>query len=93
MGITRLSEFRAQAGMIDELRVFLTSIVPVIVSSDGCQSCQLLHGHDDATRFVMIEVWDSIEAHQASVKNIAPEALARVMDLLDGPPRGEYFDS
>lgn len=93
MSITRLSEFRAQAGKIGELRAFLQSIVPGIVSSDGCLSCQLLQGHDNSARFLMVEVWESIEAHQASLKNVAPEAFARVMELLDGSPRGGYFDT
>jgi hypothetical protein len=39
----------------------------------------------------MIEVWDSIEAHQASVKNIPAEAFQGVMKLLAGAPSGEYF--
>ncbi|MFI5273206.1 MAG: putative quinol monooxygenase [Ktedonobacterales bacterium] len=91
MSVTRMSEFRARAGQIDELREFLLSIVPGIASTDGCQSCQLLHSHDDPARFVMVEVWDSIASHQASVKNIPPGAFAKVLELLDGAPRGEYF--
>jgi quinol monooxygenase YgiN len=51
----------------------------------------LLQGHDNATRFVVIEIWDSVEAHQASVKNIPSEAVAEVMVLLDGMPVGEYY--
>jgi quinol monooxygenase YgiN len=91
MSVTRISEFRAQAGKEDALRDFLSSLVPAILSSDGCRSCQLLQGHDDVTRFVMIEVWDSIEAHQASVKNIPAEAFQGVMKLLAGAPSGEYY--
>lgn len=60
-------------------------------SSDGCQSCRLVQSDDDPARFIVIEVWDSIAAHQASVTDIPPDALASVAALLDGPPRGEYF--
>ncbi|HLJ81331.1 MAG TPA: antibiotic biosynthesis monooxygenase family protein [Ktedonobacterales bacterium] len=91
MSVTRISEFRARAGKSDELRAFLVSIVPGIASSPGCQSAQLLQGHDDPARFVVIEVWDSMDAHQASVKNIPPEAVTSIMPLLDSPPRGDYF--
>jgi quinol monooxygenase YgiN len=91
MNVTRINQFRAQAGQSDALRDFLSSVVPTIESSAGCRSCQLLQSHDDPTRFVVIEVWESIEAHQASVKNIAPGALENAMKLLAGPPSGEYY--
>jgi quinol monooxygenase YgiN len=91
MTITRINEFLAQADRIDDLQGFLTSIIPTISSIDGCQSCQLFQSHDEPTRFIVVEVWGSIESHQASVKAIPPEAFASVMKLLDGPPRGEYF--
>ena len=91
MTVTRISEFRAQEGKDYALRDFLSSVVPAIQSSTGCRSCQLLQGHGDPTRFVMIEVWDSIEAHQASVKNIPSEAFQDVMKLLAGVPSGEYY--
>jgi len=91
MTITRINQFRAQAGKDGALRQFLASIVPGIESAAGCRACQLLQSHDDPTRFVVIEVWDSIEAHQASVKNIPAEAFENVMRLLAGAPSGEYY--
>ena len=91
MSVTRINEFRARAGKTDELRDFLASIVPGIASADGCQSCRLLQSDGDLARFVVVEVWDDIAAHQASAQSIPPDALASVASLLDGPPRGEYF--
>ena len=91
MTITRINEFQARADMINELQAFLLSIVPSISSSDGCLSCQVLQSHADPTQYVVLEAWDSIEAHQASAKAIPPEMFANVMQLLAGPPRGEYF--
>jgi hypothetical protein len=40
----------------------------------------------------MIEIWDSIESHQASVKNIPPGKLAEVQPLLGAAPGGSYYD-
>jgi hypothetical protein len=40
---------------------------------------------------MMIEVWDSIESHQASVKNIPPEKLGEIRPLLATSPSGSYF--
>jgi quinol monooxygenase YgiN len=91
MSVTRINEFQAQPDKADELREFLLSVVASMSSLPGCQSSQLLQSHDSPTRFVVIEVWDSVESHQASVQNIPPESFAQVMELLDGRPRGEYF--
>ena len=91
MSVTRINEFRAKEGKADELRAFLTQIVPTIASSTGCLSCQLLQGHENPTRLVVIEVWDNIESHQASMRDIPPEEFAEVMTLLNGTPVGEYY--
>lgn len=91
MSITRINEFRARAGKTDELREFLVSILPGISSSDGCQSCELLQSYEDPVRYLVVEVWESIEAHRASVTGIPPDSLTRATALLDGSPRGEYF--
>lgn len=93
MSITRINEFQAQDGQGDALRDLIQSFVPMITASEGCQSCQLLQGRDDPTRIIVIEVWDSTEAHQASMKNIPPSALGQAMKLLAGPPKGAYFHS
>ncbi len=91
MSITRINEFQAQEGQGEALRDLIESFVPLIESSDGCQSCQLLQSLEDPTRIVVIEVWDSTEAHQASIKNIPPGALQEAMKLLAGPPKGGYY--
>ena len=91
MSITRISEFQAKDGQTQGLRDFLNSIVPTIEASEGCRSCRLLQDRDDERRFVVFELWDSIEAHKASVKDISPEQLEEVMQLLDSSPQGRYF--
>ncbi len=91
MSITRISEFQAKDGQAQGLREFLNSIVPTIEASEGCLSCRLLQDQDDERRFVVIELWDSIEAHKASVKEIPPEQLEQIMQLLASPPQGRYY--
>lgn len=93
MSITRINEFQARDGQGDALRDLIQSFVPMIEASEGCQSCQLLQGQDDPTRIIVIEVWDSAEAHQASLKNIPPSALGQAMTLLAGPPKGAFYRS
>lgn len=93
MSITRINEFRAHEGQGDALRERLESFIPTIAASDGCQSCQLLQSQADPAHLVVIEVWDSIEAHQASVRNIPAGAVEDTMKLLAGSPKGEYYHS
>ena len=91
MSVIRIGEVQAKEEMIGALRDFLISIIPLIQASEGCESCQLLQNQDDATTFVMIEVWNNVESHQASVNNIPPEKLGEIRPLLASPPKGAYY--
>jgi quinol monooxygenase YgiN len=66
--------------------------MPGIKSSQGCESVALYQSQDDPTKFTMIEIWDSIQSHQASVKNIAPELIAQIRPLLASAPSGHYYN-
>ena len=91
MNVTRITTFRAKDGRANNLRDFLVSIIPLIEGSQGCETCQLLQNQDNTNEFVVIEVWVSIAAHQASVKNIPAEKLGAVMAMLASPPSGSYY--
>ena len=90
MSVTRIGETQAKPETTEALRDFLTSILPTIKSSPGCEAVALYQSHDDPTKFIVIEVWDSIESHQASVKNIPSELLAEIRPLLASAPSGSY---
>jgi quinol monooxygenase YgiN len=77
LSIYRIGETQAKSELIQELREFLISIMPIIKSSTGCESVKLFQNQDDPTKFTMIEVWDSVESHRASVKNIPSELIPR----------------
>jgi quinol monooxygenase YgiN len=91
MSVTRIGETRAKPETTEALRDFLLSIMPMIKSSKGCESVTLYQSQTDPTKFTMIEVWEGIESHQASAKNIPPEMLAQIRPLLASAPSGEYF--
>jgi quinol monooxygenase YgiN len=91
MSISRIGEVQAKPELIEELREFLLSILPGIRSSEGCESVHLYQSADDPSKFMMIEVWDSVESHQASVKDIPPEKLGEIRPLLATSPSGSYF--
>ena len=92
MSISRIGITQAKPGMVNELRSFLISIIPLIKSYPGCESVQLYQSHEDPTKFTMIETWDSIESHQASAKNIPPDKLAEIRPLLGSAPSGSYYE-
>ena len=91
MSIHRIGETQAKPETTEALRDFLISILPLIKSSQGCESVTMYQSHNDPTKFTIIEVWDSIEAHQASVKNIPPEMLTQIRPLLASAPSGGYY--
>ena len=92
MSIIRIGEMQATPESIEALREFLISILPMIRSSQGCESVTLGQSYDDPARFIITEMWDNIESHQASVGNIPPEKLNEIRPLLATVPTGSYFD-
>lgn len=91
MSIARINEFKAKQGLGDALREHVKSFVPMITASPGCLQCNVLQSEDDPDLIVVFEMWESVDAHMNSVKNVPPESLEEAMDLMDAPPRGGYF--
>lgn len=91
MAVARIGEVQAKPELTEKLRDFLVSIMPGIRESAGCESVHLYQNEQDPTKFMMIEVWDRVESHQASVKDILPEKLGKIRPLLATSPSGSYF--
>lgn len=91
MSVARIGETQAKPETIEALHDFLISIMPGIKSAQGCESVTLYQSQEDPTKFTMIEIWDSIQSHQASVKNIPPDMLAEIRPLLASAPGGSYY--
>jgi len=92
MSVVRINEFKAAAGKAEGLREFLGWVIAQIRGAAGCQRVELLADQEEATRFAIVEVWDSIEAHQAAATRVPPEKMAEVRALLGDAPRGRYYD-
>jgi len=92
MPVARIGETQARPETIRALHDFLISIMPGIKSSQGCESVTLFQSTDDRTKFTIIEIWDSVESHKASVKNILREKLAEIGPLLVSAPIRHYYD-
>src|SRR6266702_2906820 len=92
MAITRINEFQAKPDKAAALRDFLRSVIARIIDAPGCRSCELLIQRADPSRLAIIEVWDSMEAHQASVSRIPPGLLQQAQTLFAVPARGAYYE-
>lgn len=93
MPVVRINEFQAAADRSPALHAFLHAVIGAIKEAPGCREVSLLTDHDDPSRFVIVESWDSIAAHQAAAARIPPEKMAEVKPLLGAPPKGRYYDS
>ena len=93
MSITRINEFQARDGEGKALYDFLKSILPLIQEAEGNISCKILQNEEDPAQILVYEVWESKEAHKASVKTIPPELLHEAMQYIAAPPKGDYYKS
>ncbi len=91
MSITRINEFKAREGQVEALLSKLRISVPTIRASRGCLSCQVLQHLETPSRIVIIEKWESEEAHEAAVKAIPVAVLKETMKLVAEPPYGEPY--
>lgn len=90
--VLRMGEMRALLGKSDDLHAFIYRvIVPSLQTAEGCQGVDVWKDASDPLRYLIVEYWDSVEAHRASVKEIDPEDIKVIMDLLDDSPRGNYY--
>ena len=90
MAVTRINHFEAKPGRGAAFCQCLESVITMIRGSAGCRSCQVVEAIDDAERFVILEVWDSVEAHQAAAKAIPPSKLQEALALLTAPATGAH---
>jgi len=91
MAITRINQFEAKPGRGADLRDFLQSVIGIIRNCAGCQSVDLLQATEQPDKLAIIEVWDSVESHQAAASAIPPAKIQEAMALFAGPPVGAYF--
>ncbi len=91
MTIARINTFIAAADHQAELGERLESIVGTIRSAAGCQSATMLQAVDEPVKFVIYEVWDSVDAHQQAAGVIPADLIASTVAMLAMPPSGEYF--
>ncbi|PUA26405.1 MAG: hypothetical protein B0W54_21800 [Cellvibrio sp. 79] len=91
MAITRINNFEAKVGSEQKLYEFLQSVISVVKNCPGCIGCQLLRSTENSANLVIVEQWDSIEAHRNAASAIPPEQLKAAYDFFATPPSGSYY--
>jgi quinol monooxygenase YgiN len=92
MSIYRIGQMKARDGEEEALRQFVEGIImPGIETSAGNLSCQIYESQEAPGTFMIVEEWENVEAHKASVKNISPDDIQTIMKLLADSPAGNYY--
>ena len=93
MSITRINQFQARDGQGNELHQLISSAKPHVGLVGGLISYQILQGMADPDHIVVVEVWESVAAHQRSAAKIPVHVLEKARTLLVTPPSGAYFQN
>jgi quinol monooxygenase YgiN len=93
MSVTIIYNFQAVHEKAEPLLALLREGRDLGVTVEGCEAFDVYQGHDDPHKFVMVERWTSVQAHQAHFqKNVrASGVLDSVAALMIGPPQGAYY--
>lgn len=88
-----IAKMRAHAGKRDELLAILLEAAQGMLSVPGCQLYIAGKDAKDENLIIIMEIWDSKETHDDSLKNEDAKALiAKAMPLLDGMPEGNSME-
>jgi len=92
MTIARQYVMVAKLGEADRLRSALVTLAASIQQVEGCLGVDLLRDAGQSERFVIIERWASIDAHENGGKQLAKEVFAPVMAAVVGPPEAHNLE-
>lgn len=90
MTIARHYIIHAREGQESEVKTGLSALAELARSTDGCRGIELLHDLDNGRRFIIIEKWDSAEAHKSASNPRASALLAELISSFEGRPEGAY---
>lgn len=92
MTTARLYIMHAKEGFDASLETALRDLAAAVAALPGSEGVEVLRDSGNERRFVLIEKWASIEAHEAIKADFKKLPMGPLMDALDGPPDGSYYD-
>ena len=92
MPVAALLEFRFKPEVIDQVPDAISRTLAVTRKFDGCQRIDVLADSEDPSRYLLVEVWDSMEHDEAYRKfRASPAGASEVGPLLAAPPVVMYY--
>lgn len=92
MPVAALLEFRFKSEVIGQVPDALSRTLAVTRQFDGCQRIDVLVDSDDPSRYLLVEVWDSM-VHDAAYREFraSPGGASELGPLLAAPPVIMYY--
>lgn len=92
MPIAALLEFRFKPEVLDQVPDAVARTLAVTRKFDGCQRIDVLVDHEDPTRYLLVELWDSME-HDAAYRayRASPGGASDLGPMLAAPPVLVYY--
>jgi quinol monooxygenase YgiN len=96
MSVTAVYSIEAAKGKADELLAILRQGRDFTATIEGSEGFDVFQGKDDPHKFVMLEHWSSVEAHQAHFdKNVKGAGVLDTAEALMArpfpPPQESYY--
>ena len=92
MPVAALLEFRFKPEVLDEVPDAMSRTLAVTRKFDGCQRIDVLVDDEDPSRYLLVEVWDSMEHDEAYRKfRASPAGASELGPLLTAPPVVMYY--
>lgn len=92
MTVARLYIVPAAEGRSAQMEAALEGVADLVRSRPGSEGVEVLRDLGNEHRFILIEKWESEEAHAASLAGLPEGSLDAVKAAAGGPPDGSYFD-
>lgn len=96
MSVAAIYSFEAAEGRADELLAILMQGRDFAATVEGSEGFEVFQGKDDPHRFVMVEHWSSVEAHERHFEtNVKGSGVLDTAQALMAkpfpPPRESYY--
>ena len=89
---TVVVRFTARDGQVEALRRMIAPAIPRLAELPGCRGGSLYYDIDEPRVFVLIEHWESAEAHRAYLRRLDEDGtMERMLTLLASPPDRRYL--
>jgi quinol monooxygenase YgiN len=90
--VAALLEFRFKPEVVDQVPGAMSRTLAVTREFDGCQRIDVLVDNEDPSRYLLVEIWQSMEHDEAYRQfRASPAGASELGPLLAAPPVVMYY--